>query len=67
MADAAYRSLPEGPCLLPLWEEDEEFRPKLSELFERSIERFFSASAIWSLVNLVSRALLKGVEEYLSP
>lgn len=61
MADAAYCLLPfpRVPLYYLLWEGDEEFRPKLSVLFDRSIERFFSASTIWSLVNLVSRALLK--------
>lgn len=60
MADAAYRLLPfpRAPLYYLLWEGDEEFQPKLSVLFDRSIERFFSASAIWSLVSLVSRALL---------
>jgi hypothetical protein len=64
MADAAYRLLPfpRIPVYYLLWEGDEEFRPKLSVLFDRSIERCFSASGIWSLVNLVSGALLKGPE-----
>jgi hypothetical protein len=63
MADAAYRLLPfpRVPVCYLLWEGDEEFQPKLSVLFDRSIERYFSASAIWSLVNLVSRELLKGL------
>ncbi len=62
MADAAYRLLPfpRVPLYYLLWEGDEEFRPKLSVLFDRSIEQFFSASAIWSLVSLASRVLLKG-------
>jgi hypothetical protein len=60
MADAAYRFLPfpRVPVCSLFWEGDEEFRPRVSVLFERSIERFFSDSAIWFLVNLVSRALL---------
>ena len=62
MADAAYRLLPfpRTPVYYLLWIGDEEFRPRLSVLFDRSIEEFFSASAIWSLVNLVSRELLMG-------
>ncbi len=62
MADAAYRFLPfpRTPLYYLLWKGDEEFRPKFSVIFDRSIEHYFSASAIWSLVNLVSRELLKG-------
>ncbi len=62
MADAAYRllPLPRTPLYFLLWEGDEEFRPKISVLFERSIEEFFSASAIWMLAGMTSKALLKG-------
>ncbi len=35
------------------------FDLKISVLFDRSIENYFSASGIWGLVNLVSFALLK--------
>jgi len=41
-----------------LWEGDEEFEPRISVLFDRSIESHLSADAIWGLVALVSEALL---------
>ncbi len=60
LADAAYRltPLPKIPLYYLLWEGDEEFKPNLSILFDRSIERHLSADAIWGLVILVSDALL---------
>jgi len=62
MADAAYRFLPfpRVPLYYLFWKGDAEFEPKISVLFDRSIEDCFSASGIWGLVNLVSFALLKG-------
>ena len=62
MADKAYRLLPfpRVPLYYLLWKGDAEFEPKISVLFDRSIEDSFSASGIWGLVNLVSFALLKG-------
>jgi hypothetical protein len=62
MADTAYRFLPfpRVPLYYLLWKGDAEFEPKISVLFDRSIEECFSASGIWSLVNLVSFAFLKG-------
>ena len=62
MADKAYRFLPfpRVPLYYLLWKGDGEFDPKISVLFDRSIENYFSASGIWGLVNLVSFALLKG-------
>jgi hypothetical protein len=42
-----------------LWEEDEEFPARMNVLFERSIENFLAADAIWALVNRVSMELLK--------
>ncbi|MBL7179034.1 MAG: DUF3786 domain-containing protein [Desulfobacterales bacterium] len=61
LADAAYRlsPLPKVPLYYLLWEGDEEFKPHLSVLFDRSIERHLSADAIWGLVILVSDALLR--------
>ncbi len=61
MADAAYRfsALPKVPLYYLLWEGDDEFQPNLNILFDRSIERHLSADAIWGLVNLVSKKLLK--------
>jgi hypothetical protein len=41
-----------------LWEGDEEFKPGLSVLFDRSIEDHFAADFIWALVNYVTRILL---------
>jgi hypothetical protein len=62
MADKGYLFLPfpRVPLYYLLWKGDDEFSPKISVLFDRSIENSFSASGIWSLVNLVSFALLKG-------
>jgi len=62
MADKAYRFLPfpRVPLYYLLWKGDGEFDPKISVLFDRSIENYLSASGIWGLVNLVSFALLKG-------
>jgi hypothetical protein len=62
MADAAYMLLPfpRAPLYYLLWEGDEEFRPRLTILFDRSIEHYFSASAIWMLTGMVSRLLLQG-------
>lgn len=64
MADAAYMLLPFPRVALYylLWQGDEEFPPKLSVLFDRSIENYFAASAIWSLVDWVSTELLRGPE-----
>jgi hypothetical protein len=61
MADAAYRLLPfpRIPLYFLLWEGDQEFKPRLSVLFDRSIELVLAADAIWALVNRVSTALLE--------
>lgn len=61
MADVAYRipALPKIPLYYLLWEGDEEFEPRMSVLFDRSVEMHLSADALWGLVNLVSRALLE--------
>jgi hypothetical protein len=60
LADAAYKfsPLPKIPLYYLLWEGDDEFDPHLSILFDRSIERHFTADAVWGLVNLVSNELL---------
>ena len=60
-ADAAYRipAFPKVPLYYLLWEGDEEFEPRISVLFDRSIESHLSADAIWGLVALVSEALVK--------
>ena len=62
MADRAYRFLPfpRVPVYYLLWKGDAEFEPRISVLFDRSIENHFTASGIWGVVSLVSFALLKG-------
>jgi hypothetical protein len=61
LADAAYRvpAFPKVPLYYLLWEGDDEFEPRVSVLFDRSIESHLSADAIWGLVALVSDALIK--------
>ena len=61
MADAAFRilPLPRVPTYYLLWQGDDEFAPKLTVLFDRSIEQLFAADAIWGLVNMVNDRLLK--------
>jgi hypothetical protein len=61
MADAAYRLLPfpRVPVYYLFWQGDAEFDPRISVLFDRSIEEIFSADAIWGLVSRVSTALLQ--------
>lgn len=61
LAEIAYKipALPTVPLYYLFWEGDEEFEPRISVLFDRSVENYLSADAIWGLVNLVSDALLK--------
>lgn len=58
MADAAFMMLPfpRLPIYLLLWGGDEEFKPRLQVLFDRSIEAVLPADAIWALVNRVLTA-----------
>jgi hypothetical protein len=62
MADAAYQLLPfpRVPIYFLFWLGDAEFDPRISVLFDRSIEEVFAADGIWGLVNRVSTALLQG-------
>ena len=62
MADAAGRLLPfpRIPLYFLMWFADEEFPARLRVLFDRSIERFLPADAVWALVNRVARALADG-------
>jgi hypothetical protein len=62
MADVGCRLLPypRTPLYFLLHEGDDEFQPKMTVMFERSIEQIFSASGIWSLVKVAVNALLKG-------
>ena len=66
LADASVRILtfPKVPLYYLLWAGDEEFAPRLSVLFDRSIESHLSADAIWGLVSLVSDMLLKAFPSY---
>ena len=61
LADVSYSipALPKVPLYYLLWEGDEEFEPRVSVLFDRSVENHLSGDAIWGLVNLVSEALVK--------
>ena len=60
LADAAYKfeALPKIPLHYLFWKGDEEFDPRLSVLFDRSIEYHLAADIIWGLVTLVSDAIL---------
>jgi hypothetical protein len=62
MADAAFelRPFPRIPLYYLLWEGDREYPPRLSILFDRTIEEVFAADAIWGLVNYVSLRLIQG-------
>jgi hypothetical protein len=62
LADVAYRirAFPKVPIYYLFWQGEEEFAPRLSILFDRSIEHHLSADAIWGLTNLVSDILLMG-------
>ncbi|MBW1955656.1 MAG: DUF3786 domain-containing protein [Deltaproteobacteria bacterium] len=60
LGDAAYafRPFPRVPVYYLLWEGDAEFSPRLSVLFDETVEAHLPADAIWGLVNLVSHRLL---------
>jgi hypothetical protein len=62
LADVAFRfwPFPRVPLYYLFWGRDEEFDPRLSILFDRSIECHLAADAIWGLANLVSHLLLSG-------
>jgi hypothetical protein len=67
MADVAFKlsPFPRIPLYYLFWKgDDEEFEPKISVLFDRSIEEYFSASATWGLVNRVSLSLLIGPKKH---
>ena len=61
LAHVAYKipAFPKAPIYYLLWEGDEEFEPRLSVLFDRTIEKHLAADAIWGLVNIVSDTLVK--------
>ena len=62
LGDAAFRlnPLPRIPIYYLLWLGSNEFPPRVSILFDRSIDNVLSAPAIWSLVTLCNYYLLKG-------
>ena len=61
LADLAHKisAFPKVPLFYLFWEGDEEFEPRLSVLFDRSVEKHLSADAIWGLVNLTTEDLLR--------
>jgi hypothetical protein len=61
-ADAAFRLMPfpRIPLYFLLWGGDGEFEPKVSVLFDRSIENCLPAAGIWGMVNRVTTELLRG-------
>lgn len=61
MGDACFRlpAFPRIPVYYLLWQGDEEFPPRVSVLFDSSIEKHFQADAIWGLVNVVSDMLIR--------
>lgn len=65
MADMAFRftPFPRTPVYYLLWKKNDEFDGRVSVLFERSIENYFTPSAIWALVNLLNRELITGSSE----
>lgn len=60
MADEAFRLMPfpRIPVYYLLWQTSEEFGPRISILFDRSIEKVLSPPAIWCLVSLCTYCLL---------
>ncbi|MBW1773938.1 MAG: DUF3786 domain-containing protein [Deltaproteobacteria bacterium] len=60
-ADASFtiHAFPKVPLHYLLWEGDEEFAPRLSVLFDRTVEKHLPADAIWGTVTLVTDALLR--------
>ena len=61
LADVAYKipAFPKVPLYYLLWVGDDEFEPRLSILFDRSVEKHLQADAIWGLVNVVAEAFLR--------
>jgi hypothetical protein len=63
MGDCSFRLLPfpRLPVFYLLWLGNEEFPPRLSILFDRSIAKALSSPAIWSLVTVCNYYLIRGV------
>lgn len=59
-ADQAYRflPLPKIPVTYMMWFGDEEFKPRVTVCFDRSIEAHLAADGIWALVKRISFELL---------
>ena len=64
MGDVAFRlnPFPRIPIYYLLWLGSGEFPPRVSILFDRSIESALSSPAIWSLVTLCNYYLVRGLE-----
>lgn len=62
LADIAYRFqvFPKIPVYYLLWEGDDEFPPRLTVLFDRSIDEHLAPDAVWGLFNLLTGRLLYG-------
>ena len=62
MADVAIRltPFPRIPVYYLLWCRSREFPPRLSILFDRSVEQSIASPSIWSLVTLCSYYLIRG-------
>ena len=60
MADEAFKLMPfpRIPVYYLLWLASDDFAPRISILFDRSIEKVLSPPAIWCLVNLCNYCLL---------
>lgn len=63
LADAACRlwPFPKIPIYYLLWQGDEEFEPRLSVLFDRSIDGYLQADVIWALTTVVTKRFLKAL------
>lgn len=62
-ADVSYlfQVFPKVPVTYLLWLGDEEFKPRITVCFDRSIEKHFAADGIWALVKRLSFELLTGI------
>jgi len=54
---------PRIPLYYLLWQGDEEFKPQVTVLLDRSIEKVLAADAIWAFINRVTTALLAGADK----
>jgi len=69
MGDAAMRlsPFPRIPVYYLLWLGSAEFKPRISILFDRSIESVLSSPAIWCLVTLCTYFLIRGSASVRTP